>query len=208
MTKAPYKAPIRWKCADSFHPEPLKAAVLPRAVSRADIGATSASCMEYRYAAHRAGAVWSEPAGQDLPCLLSIFPDIFVASSCERRAHPTSVSHRRSLAVRPLCPIILSFSIHGCVPETSPTGSRGDNHSLHTSVRSRNAASARLRVISTGSPARKHPHSGYVHALSPVSETDGALECNSAPVRQESAAATVNTAMGVFHLRCEKLFSR
>lgn len=52
-------------------------------VYRAEIWAISASRTEYRYAVSRGAAVWSDPAGQDLPCLLSIFPDIFVASSCE-----------------------------------------------------------------------------------------------------------------------------
>lgn len=75
-------------------------------------------CEEYRYAVSRGGAVWLSLAGQDLPCLLSIFPDIFVASSCE--CDPTR-SSTKTLATdeprRMSPPIIPSFSIYYCVHE-------------------------------------------------------------------------------------------
>lgn len=121
------------------------------------IWSISAPCEEYRYAVSWGGAVCLSLAGQDLPCLLSIFPDIFVASSCESDS-PLAV--QRTLATdeprRMSSPIIPSFSKHSCVHEMIPPGWTEYIHSLHTLVRSE-TVSVRLGVIFTGY-TRTHTH--------------------------------------------------
>lgn len=206
MTKTPYKAPIKSKCTDYFHPEYLKA-TFPTHAGVQSLYLTYL-CLLYGIPLcsipRWSSVVESSRAG--LTLLALYFSRHFRSQQLRVQAHSTNVSHRRA---SPYVPFRL-FS-----------------HSRYTLVSMRWVRRGPKKIITANThwygqkrclgssprnfhwkPTHKHPHSGYVHVLNPASEIDEAFTCNSAPVCQELAAATVNTAMGVFHLRCEKLFSR
>lgn len=156
----------------------------------------SASCTEYRYAVSRGGAVWSNLARQDLPCLLSIFPDIFVASSreCEPTQQTLATDEPRRTS---LSNYSLIFDTQLCPWDESAGVKRRYSQPTHIGT-VKNAVSARLRVIFCGKPHTNiHTLGTFNVCVEPSVGKRWSFQCNSAPMWEELAAATVNTAMGV-----------
>lgn len=158
---------------DYFRLESFKATFLRYAgVTEPTFDPSLPLVLEYRYAVPRGGAVEPNPAGQDLPCLLSIFPDIFVASSCE--CDPT----QQTLATAsPYVPFRL-FPHFRYTVVSWRWARRGQKKMFiaYTHWYGQESCLGSSPRNFHWKPTRKHPHSGYVHVLNPESERERETE--------------------------------